>query len=96
MNKKELIHKLADTTGFTQKDCRVFVDAFCDVVGDALKDGERVKIEGFGAFDVRTLKGRVGADFINNSRMMIPDKQVPYFTPGIFLRQIVGDDSACN
>ena len=60
------------------------------MIGEALKSGERVKIEGFGAFDVKEVKGRVGKNFANNTPLPIPDKKIPVFTPGIILKDIVG------
>lgn len=92
MTKKELVDELACNTGYTKKDCLFFIDTFCEVIGEALKSGERVKIEGFGAFDVKEVKGRVGKNFANNKPMPIPDKKVPVFSPGVILKNIVGGD----
>lgn len=96
MTKKELVDELACSTGYTKKDCLFFIDTFCEVIGEALKSGERVKIEGFGAFDVKEVKGRVGKNFTNNKPMPIPDKKVPVFSPGIILKNIVGGDGCAG
>lgn len=96
MTKKELVDELACNTGYTKKDCLFFIDAFCEVIGEALKSGERVKIEGFGAFDVKEVKGRVGKNFANNKPMPIPDKKVPVFSPGVILKNIVGGDGCAG
>lgn len=96
MTKKELVDELACNTGYTKKDCLFFIDTFCEVVGEALKNGERVKIEGFGAFDVKEVKGRVGKNFANNKPMPIPDKKVPVFSPGVILKNIVGGDGCAG
>lgn len=93
MTKKELVDEISYSTGYTKKDCLYFIDAFCEVIGSALKNGERVKIEGFGAFDVKEVKGRVGKNFASNKPMPIPDKRVPVFTPGLLLKDIVGGDN---
>ena len=90
MTKKELVDEIAVSTGYTKKDCLFFIDTFCEVIGEALKNGERVKIEGFGAFDVKEVKGRVGKSFADNKPLPIPDKKVPVFTPGMMLKDIVG------
>ena len=96
MTKKELVDELSCSTGYTKKDCLFFIDTFCEVVGEALKNGERVKIEGFGAFDVKEVKGRVGKNFANNKPMPIPDKKVPVFSPGVILKNIVGGDGCAG
>lgn len=90
MTKKELVDEIAVNTGFTKKDCLFFIDTFCEVIGKALKSGERVKIENFGAFDVKEVKGRVGKNFTDNKPLPIPDKKIPVFTPGMMLKDIVG------
>lgn len=96
MTKKELVDELACNTGYTKKDCLFFIDTFCEVIGEALKSGERVKIEGFGAFDVKEVRGRVGKNFANNKPMPIPDKKVPVFSPGAILKNIVGGDGCAG
>lgn len=96
MTKKELVDELSCSTGYTKKDCLFFIDTFCEVIGEALKSGERVKIEGFGAFDVKEVKGRVGKNFANNKPMPIPDKKVPVFSPGVILKNIVGGDGCAG
>ena len=96
MTKKELVDEIACNTGYTKKDCLFFIDTFCEVIGEALKTGERVKIEGFGAFDVKEVKGRVGKNFADNKPLPIPDKRVPVFTPGAILKEIVGGKSSAG
>ena len=96
MTKKELVDVLSCSTGYTKKDCLFFIDTFCEVVGEALKNGERVKIEGFGAFDVKEVRGRVGKNFANNKPLPIPDKKVPVFSPGVILKNIVGGDGCAG
>lgn len=96
MTKKELVDEIACNTGYTKKDCLFFIDTFCEVIGEALKIGERVKIEGFGAFDVKEVKGRVGKNFADNKPLPIPDKRVPVFTPGAILKEIVGGESSAG
>lgn len=90
MTKEELIGEIAGCTGFTKKDCALFVDVFCNVVGDALERGDRVKIVDFGVFEVKECKARTGKNFAKNTTCPIPPKKVPSFIPGEGLKQIVG------
>ena len=39
MNKKDIIKKVAENTGMTQKDVTAIVDTFVDAVMDFIKDG---------------------------------------------------------
>lgn len=90
MTKKELVDEIASHTGFTKKDCRLFIDVLCEVIVNALKRGERVKIVDFGVFEVKEVKPRKGKDFANNTICQIPARKVPSFTPGVNLREAVG------
>ena len=59
MNKKDIIKKVAENTGMTQKDVTVIVDTFVDTVMDSIKDG-KVSISGFGTFEVVERAARMG------------------------------------
>lgn len=90
MTKEELVNEIAFNTGFTKKDCLLFVDVFCGVVGEALERGERVKIVDFGVFETKEIKPRKGRDFNHNTTCQIPAKRVPAFIPGMGLKEMVG------
>lgn len=90
MTKEELVNEIAFNTGFTKKDCMLFVDVFCGVVGKALEDGDRVKIVDFGVFETKEVKPRKGRDFNNNTTCQIPARRVPVFIPGAGLKETVG------
>ena len=52
MNKAELIAAVAAKTGDTKKAAEASVNAFVEVVTDALKEGDKVQLVGFGSFEV--------------------------------------------
>ena len=89
MTKDELIDEIADQTGFTKKDCMLFVNVLCDIIRDALKRGERIKIVNFGVFEVKECKARTGKNFADNSRYPIPPRKIPTFIPSEGLKRIV-------
>ena len=60
MNKAELVAALAAKTGDTKKASEAAVNAFVDVVTEALKKGEKVQLVGFGSFEVRKRAARKG------------------------------------
>lgn len=47
-SKKDLVTRIAELTGLTQKDVAKVVDAHADVVIDALKHGNEVPVSGLG------------------------------------------------
>ncbi|MED2945367.1 HU family DNA-binding protein [Bacillus swezeyi] len=79
MNKKELIGAVAEATGLTKKDVELVVDSTFDVITSALKDGEKVKIHGFGNFEVRERAARKGRNPQSGEEIEIPATKAPAF-----------------
>ena len=89
MNKKQLVAKIADKLGVTKKETAAFLDAFVEVVTEALSRGENVKLVGFGTFEVIHKKERKGVNPQTKKPIKIPAKKVPKFKPGKDLREAV-------
>ena len=60
MNKAELIAAIAAKTGETKKTAEKLVNAFVETVTEALTEGDKVQLVGFGSFEVRKKAGRKG------------------------------------
>ena len=60
MNKVELIKAIATKTGFSQKDAAAAYEAFVEAVTEALKNGEKVQLVGFGTFEVKDVPAKTG------------------------------------
>ena len=52
MNKAELVAAMAETSGLSRKDCETALAAFTEVVEKALQADDKVKLVGFGAFEL--------------------------------------------
>ena len=89
MNKKELVAKLAEKTGETQKVSEKIVNAFVKVVEDELAQGGEIKLIGFGTFKVSQRKARTGVNPKTMKKMKIPAKQTPKCVPGKELKEKV-------
>ena len=50
MNKAELVAAVAEKTGFTKKDAEVAINAMVASIEDALVNGDKVQLIGFGTF----------------------------------------------
>ena len=72
MNKKALIDAVAEKLDITKKDATVAVETVFDTIVESLVNGNKVDISGFGKFEVKTRKGRVG---INPSTKEIKTKE---------------------
>lgn len=91
MNKHELIDLIAKKSELTKKDTTKTLNAFVEVVREALVDGEEVKISGLGKFMTVERKERVGRNPKTNEEIKIESCRVPRFKAGKELKESVKD-----
>ena len=89
MNKSELIAAIAAKTGETKKDAEATLNAFIDVVTEALVKGDKVQLVGFGSFEVRKRAARKGRNPQTKEEIKIPASIAPVFKAGKALKELV-------
>ena len=89
MNKTELVAAVAAKAELSKKDAEAAVSAVLDSVKDALADGDKVSIVGFGTFAVKTRAAREGINPLTKAPMSIPETKVPTFKGGSALKDAV-------
>ena len=82
MNKAELIAAAATKAGISQKDAGKALAAILDEIQDALKNGDKVQLVGFGSFEVRAKAARKGRNPKTNEEIEIPASKCPAFKAG--------------
>ena len=60
MNKTELVNAIAEKAEISKADAKKAVDAFVSTVTDALKEGDKIALVGFGTFSVNERPAREG------------------------------------
>lgn len=89
MNKADLIAAIAAKTGDTKKVAEASVNAFVDVVTEALTKGDKVQLVGFGSFEVRKRAARKGRNPQTKEEIKIPASKAPVFKAGKALKDLV-------
>ena len=89
MNKAELVAAIAAKTGESKKSAEALVNAFTEVVSDALKGGDKVQLVGFGSFEVRKRAARKGRNPQTKEEIKIPASKAPVFKAGKALKDLV-------
>ncbi len=89
MNKSELVAKIAEKCNFTKKDAEVALDGVVAAITDALADGEKVQLVGFGNFEVRDRAERTGRDPRTGNPIKISASKNPAFRAGKALKDAV-------
>lgn len=92
MIRSELIQKIADENPHLyQRDVDRIVSTILDEVTDAMADGNRVELRGFGAFSVKKRDPRVGRNPRTGEAVTVEEKHVPFFKTGKLLRDRLND-----
>lgn len=89
MNKADLIAQVAAKAEITKKDAGVVVNAVLDSITEALKQGDKVSLVGFGTFETRNRAARSGRNPQTGAPIKIPAGRVPAFRPGSELKEAV-------
>ena len=89
MNKNEFVTAIADKSGLTKKDAEAALNAYTEVVTDALKSGDKVQLIGFGTFEVRERAARQGRNPHTGEAIEIAAAKAPAFKPGKALKDAI-------
>jgi DNA-binding protein HU-beta len=89
MNKSELIEAIANGLGATKADTSRFIDTFMDTVIDALKNGDKVELTGFGSWSTGNRSERMGRNPQTGAAIKIKASRVARFKAGKSLKEAV-------
>lgn len=82
MNKAELITAMSEKSGLNKTDARKALEAFTECVEDALLNGDKVSLVGFGTFQTIDKAERDGINPATKTKIRIAAKKVVKFKPG--------------
>ena len=89
MNKTELIAAVAEKADLSKKDAEAAITATVDAITEALTQGEKVQLVGFGSFEVKTRAARVGRNPRIGEEIPISEAKLPVFKAGKALKDAV-------
>lgn len=86
MNKTELIAEVAKKCGLSKKDTEKAVTAAFDTIAEALCQGDKVQVVGFGGFETKQREARMGRNPKTKEPIQIPATTIPVFKAGKLLK----------
>lgn len=89
MTKADIVERVYEKIGFSKKEASELVEMVFDTVKDKLEAGEKVKISGFGKFEVREKKSRIGRNPQTGDRITISARRVLNFSPSQVLKAML-------
>jgi len=91
MNKSELISSISEKADITKADAERALNAFIESVEEALSNGDKVQLVGFGTFEVRERAARLGRNPQTKKEIRIEASKAPVFKVGKALKEKVNN-----
>ena len=88
MNKSEMVAAIAERANLSKKDAEKALVAFIEETTNALKNGEKVQLVGFGSFEVKTRAARKGRNPQTKEEITIAASKLPVFKAGKALKDV--------
>ena len=94
VTKADLVENVYEKIGFSKKEASELVELVFNSLKDTLQNGEKVKISGFGKFEVKQKKERVGRNPQTGDRITISARRVLNFSPSQVLKAMLNGKDA--
>ncbi len=91
MTKSDLVESVAQTSNLTKKKVESVVNCVFDTMFEALVNGDRIEIRGFGSWFVKDYKTYVGRNPKTGASVTVPEKKLPFFKVGKELKKKIDD-----
>ena len=89
MTKADLVKKIAETAGLSQKQAGAALDAAVEGIIAAVAAGDKVQLTGFGIFESKARAARTGINPLTKQTISIPASKVPSFKAGKNFKDLV-------
>lgn len=89
MNKGELVDAIAEKANVSKKEADAILSTTIDIIVEAVADGDKVTLVGFGSFEKRERKEREGRNPKTGESMTIAATTVPAFSAGKAFKETV-------
>ncbi len=93
VTKADIVDRVYEKIGFSKKEASDLVEIVFDALRGTLVKGEKVKISGFGKFEVKQKKERVGRNPQTGDRITISARRVLNFSPSQVLKAMLNGKS---
>jgi DNA-binding protein HU-beta len=91
MNKRDLIDAISGRLG-DKKSATEAVNAVLDTIQDAVANGDKVAITGFGVFEKSERPARTARNPATGATIQVPKSSVPKFRPGADFKALVNGE----
>jgi len=91
MTKADIIEKIYEKVGFSKKESSELVELVFDIMKSTLEQGEKIKVAGFGNFEVKEKADRRGRNPQTGEEITISARKILTFKPSQVLKSLIND-----
>lgn len=89
MTKSDIVELLSKNSSIPKKQAELIVNTVFTSITEALDEGEKVEIRGFGTFKVKERKPHNARNPKTGAKVFVEEKKIPYFKPGKELKEFI-------
>lgn len=91
MTKADIAERIHLKTGCSKKEASDLLEKFFEILKDTLETGEKIKVAGFGNFEVKQKSPRRGRNPQTGEDIVIEARRILRFKPSLLLRKAVNE-----
>lgn len=89
MTKADLVERIRTTIGFSRKESSEMLETVFSIMKNTLESGESLKIQGFGNFQIKKKRDRVGRNPQTGEAIIIEARRILTFKSSPLLRNAI-------
>ena len=89
MIKADVIDEVSRVLQIPRQEAAALLEAVLQGIVQALREGDKVEIRGFGSFGTRRRSGRMGRNPKSGQVVEVPAKTIPFFKPSKKLLELI-------
>jgi len=91
VTKSDIVNRLSEATGWTKVDVEIVLNGILATIMEALQEGDRVEIRGFGSFYAKERDARLVKNPRTDQVVQVGHRFVPVFRPAQYFKKSVNE-----
>ena len=89
MTKNDIAERIHTKLGFSKKNSQDLLESILSIIKDTLETGEKIKVAGFGNFEIKQKQNRIGRNPQTGESLTIEARRILTFKPSAVLKQAI-------
>ena len=89
MTKNDIAERIHTKLGFSKKNSQDLLESILSIIKDTLETGDKIKVAGFGNFEIKQKQNRIGRNPQTGESLTIDARRILTFKPSTVLKQAI-------